>query len=106
MTRTRRKMKAAAGSAPRPFSRRRFLSLIAAGSAAVAAAPARTLAAAASTAPAAVAKPTAALPAKMRAEIEKQKKNTADALKTIRDYPLPPGSAMAFVFRPMARGRK
>jgi anaerobic selenocysteine-containing dehydrogenase len=42
------------------------------------------------------------------AEIAKQKKFTADALKVIRDYPLPAGSPMAFTFKPMkaARGRK
>jgi hypothetical protein len=42
------------------------------------------------------------------AEIAKQKKYTADALKVIRDYPLPAGSPMAFAFKPMKanRGRK
>jgi hypothetical protein len=42
------------------------------------------------------------------AEIAKQKKFTADALKVIRDYPLPAGSPMAFTFKPIkaARGRK
>jgi len=41
-------------------------------------------------------------------EIAKQKKSTADALKVIRDYPLPAGSTMAFAFKPMTanRGRK
>jgi anaerobic selenocysteine-containing dehydrogenase len=42
------------------------------------------------------------------AEIAKQKKYTADALKVIRDYSLPAGSPMAFAFKPVkaARGRK
>jgi hypothetical protein len=41
------------------------------------------------------------------AEIEKQKKSTADALKVIRNYVLPAGSPMAFSFKPLkaARGR-
>jgi hypothetical protein len=42
----------------------------------------------------------------VRAEIERQKKSTRDALKTIRDYPLPAGSPMAFTFRPMRAARK
>jgi hypothetical protein len=51
-------------------------------------------------APAAHATHAAAAPA-VRAEIEKQKKDLATALKTIRDYPLPAGSPMAFVFKPL-----
>ena len=44
---------------------------------------------------------------KMRAEIAKQKKSVADALAVIRAHALPPGSDMAFVFRPLpARRRK
>lgn len=42
------------------------------------------------------------------AELAKQKKYTADALKVIRDYVLPAGSPMAFSFKPLkaARGRR
>jgi len=42
------------------------------------------------------------------AEITKQKKYTADALKVIRNYVLPAGSPMAFSFRPLkaARGQR
>jgi len=36
------------------------------------------------------------------AELEKQKKYTADSVKAIRNYALPPGAAPAFVFRPLA----
>ena len=85
------------------LSRRRFVSLLAAGSATTLLAPMRAVAAAA-TGPA---KPAAApaAPPKMRAEIDKQKKSTADALKVIRDFELPPGSVMAFEFRPLERKR-
>jgi hypothetical protein len=47
-----------------------------------------------------------ALPTGMVAEIEKQKKLVADALKVIREFPLPPGSDMAFAFRPLRPARK
>jgi hypothetical protein len=77
--------------------------LLAAGSAAALTAPARRLAAAA--APAAK-QPTPALPPKLLAEIEKQRRSVADALKVIRDHPLPPGSDMAFVFQPLRARRR
>jgi hypothetical protein len=93
MTRTRTPRTAAK-------SRRRFLKTVAMGSAAALvaaslpktgeAAPAKT---AAKPKPAAPARPAA-----LEAEIEKQKKSTADLVKTIRDYELPAGSEMAFVF--------
>ena len=37
------------------------------------------------------------------AELEKQKKYTADSLKTLRNYSLPPGAMPAYGFRPLAR---
>jgi hypothetical protein len=94
-------------------SRRRFLRLLAAGSAAAAAAP---LAAVTSAAPAArgtkrapapaargAGKPGAgrAVPPVMAEEIRKQKANVEQALKAVRDYRLPPGSEPAFVFAPL-----
>ena len=79
---------------------------LAAGSASALLAPARDLAAAAAPAAKPATLPTPAPPsAKMRAEIEKQKKSTADTLKVIRDFALPPGSVMAFEFRPLGRKR-
>jgi hypothetical protein len=42
----------------------------------------------------------------VRAEIDKQKKFTAGALKTIRAYQLPAGSPMAFAFRPLRPARR
>jgi len=76
---------------------------LAAGSATTLLAPLRAAAAAAS----GPAKPAAAPapPPKLRAEIDKQKKTTADSLKVIRDFKLPPGSVMAFEFRPLGRKR-
>jgi len=85
------------------LTRRRFLSLIAAGSAAAATAPMRSIAA-----PATERKkpaPPAPSPAVAR-EIEKQKGYVADALKTIRAHQLPAGSDMAFVFQPLRPRRK
>ena len=90
-------------------SRREFLRLVAVGSAAAlttnargATAAARRAVAKAAVRPAEVktkaADATAAIPPAVLAEIEKQKKFTADALKTIREYPLPAGSPMAFSF--------
>jgi hypothetical protein len=47
----------------------------------------------------------AASPA-IRKEIATQEKSLADQLKVIRGYDLPPGSPMAFVFKPLrSRGR-
>ena len=93
-----------AGSAGR--SRRRFLKLFAAGSAAALAGgiPAATVRAAA---PAPKRKPAFATPAmshQVRAEIESQKEYIGKALKTIREFPLAPGSDMAFVFAPRKAG--
>ena len=44
-----------------------------------------------------------ARPAAIEAEIEKQKKSTADTLKTIRDRELLPGAPLAFVFKPLKK---
>jgi hypothetical protein len=77
-------------------SRRRFLKLVAMTSAA-ALVPAAPRGARAATknkpAPAPAARPTA-----LETELKKQKHSTAQALKAIRDFELPPGSEPAFVF--------
>jgi len=86
----------------RALSRRRFVALVAGGSVALLGAPAERLAAA----PPRRVRPGPPPPAALRAEIEKQKKSVGDALATIRAYPLPPGSDMAFVFRPLRRRRR
>ena len=45
--------------------------------------------------------------AAIRREIANQEKGLADQLKVIREFELPPGSAMAFAFKPLRarRGR-
>lgn len=101
-------------------TRREFMKLLAAGSAAVLASPralAETAGADPKSASASGAKSAAgarltrtrvepgarvALPA----EIEKQKKYLADTLKVLREYPLPPGSPQAFSFRVLAPRRR
>jgi hypothetical protein len=98
-------------------SRRRFLGLIAAGSAA-AATPAAALALAvtpkrkpAKPAPGASgAKPAgphegAGVPPAVAEEIHRQKAAVEQSLQALRDCPLPPGSEPAFVFAPL-RPRK
>jgi hypothetical protein len=85
-------------------SRRQVLKLLAAGSAAALMSPTAGLAAAVrkrSKRPPAPAAHAAMVPPAVHAEVEKQKKDLASALKTIRDFPLPPGSPMAFVFKPL-----
>jgi len=80
-----------------PVSRRRFLGAALLGSAAALVAAVPGAAAATRRRPAA--KPAAGpRPAKLQAEIVKQKGYLADTLKTIRAYELPPGSEPAFVF--------
>jgi hypothetical protein len=103
-------------SGPTGRSRRRFLGLIAAGSAM--AIPAATLAHAVTPrkkpskpAPGTPgAKPAgphdgAGVPPAVAAEIRKQKAAVGQSLQALRDCPLPPGSEPAFVFAPL-RPRK
>ncbi len=78
--------------------------LLAAGSAAALTGQARPLAAISAPRPAK--QPAPAASPRMRAEIEKQKQYVADALKAIREYELPPGSDLAFVFRPLRPPRR
>lgn len=92
-------------------SRREFLRLVAVGSAAAVTGRAGRAAAAAKRAAKTAATPAGSKPPEsrsgpVRTEIERQKKSTADALKTIRDYPLPAGSPMAFSFQPLRPARK
>ena len=85
-------------------SRREFLRLVAAGSAAAITGSAPRVARAAARAaraPAAKSPATPARPAAVRTEIDRQKKLTADALRTIRKHELPAGSPLAFTFRPL-----
>jgi hypothetical protein len=106
--------KAVRKAAQAPLSRRKFVTMIAAGSAALLAQPLASLAAtkrkgvhnagAATT----HAKPGVATPAasKLEKEVLRQRASTLDTLKVIRAHKLPAGSEMAFVFRVMKPGRK
>jgi hypothetical protein len=91
-------------------SRREFLRLVAVGSAAALTTRAGHAAAAAKRAANAAVAPAGGRAAPRSAavvsEIEKQKKSTAEALKTIRKYQLPAGSPMAFSFRPLRAKRQ
>lgn len=87
----------------RTLSRRRFVAVIAAGSAALASSPAGALAQAAGPAAKARPKPAPAAAPKMSAaqqkEFDRQRKSTLETVKTIRDHAMPPGTEMASVFR-------
>jgi hypothetical protein len=91
------------------MSRRRFVTMVAAGSAALmagasGAAPARRSARpAARHAPAA---PADSLSARDRAEYTRQQGVTIDTLKVIRGHDMPPGTEMASVFRPIKSKRR
>lgn len=85
------------------LTRRRFMALLAAGTAAAAAsAPARALAAPRKKAPA----PAPHRSPAIEKGIAEQKAYLAQQLKVIRDYPLPPGSDPAFVFGPLVPRRR
>jgi len=86
--------------APDPLSRRRFVALVAAGSAALIAAPsgAGRIAAAAAR-PARPAPPERTLGAASRRELARQRRSTLETLRTLRAHPMPPGTEMAGIFR-------
>jgi hypothetical protein len=94
------------------LSRRRFVTLVAAGSAALLAAPAgaaeRTRTKRSSTPSPKPAPPTPPAPSKFEKELARQRTGTLATLKLVRDFPLPPGGDLPVVFRPQrtrARGR-
>ena len=99
----------------RPRSRRDFMRLMAVGASAMLAAPAAAaVKTAVKKAPADTTGrqrrtrggetvPTNGVHPMLPAELEKQKKYTADSLKTLRNYSLPPGAMPAYGFRPLAR---
>lgn len=92
---------------PRTMDRRRFVTIVAMGGAAVVAAPLSVVGAApppSAARPRAGARP-AASPA-VRRELASQERSLAETLKVIRSYELPPGSPMAFAFAPLRGGRK
>jgi len=82
------------------MSRRRFVALVAAGSAALIAKPAEGVAAAAAKRRGrghAAASP--AMPAATAKELARQRASTLETLKTIRGHAMPPGTELGFVFR-------
>ncbi len=88
-------------------SRRRFVTLMAAGSAALLATPALTAAddtrRKGTSTPSAKPAPPAPVPAeasKSAKELARQRAGTLTTLKVVRDYPLPPGGDLPVVFRP------
>ncbi len=90
---------------PRRMKRRRFVTLIAMSGAALVTAPlSRAARAAARAATPDSARRRAPTPA-VRKEISSQEKSLAGQLKVIRDYELPPGSPMAFAFKPLRARR-
>ena len=104
---SRRKRQEPNATKPAPaISRRRFVSLLAAGSAAVLTTPAAGAPAPRrKPAPQPVAPSAVPLSAAQK-EFERQRANTLSALKTIRAYPLPPGGDLPVVFRPLPGPRR
>ncbi len=88
------------------LSRRRFVSLVAAGSAALLTTPAAAAEAASRSRRKPAAGPGAKpLPSAHDAdskEFDRQRASTQSALKAIRDFKLPPGGDLPVVFRPLA----
>jgi len=90
----------------RTLSRREFVAVVAAGSAAVLSQPAGVLAETEKARP----KPAPSAGPKMMAaqqkEFDRQRKSTLGTLKTIRDHAMPPGTEMASVFRARRPAKK
>jgi hypothetical protein len=89
---------------PAGVSRRRFVAVVAAGSAAFLARPAAAVAAVAKTA-----QPRAKAPdmtVVQRKEYDRQRTGTLDMLKVIRAHAMPPGTEMASVFRARRPAKK
>ncbi len=90
---------------PRTMKRRRFVTLVAMGGAALVAAPLSGVAETATRPAAPEASRRRAPSQAVRREIATQEKSLSGQLKVIRDYELPPGSPMAFVFKPLRARR-
>jgi hypothetical protein len=85
------------------LTRRRFVTMVAAGSAALIAAPAY---AATATRPARAHAGAAVMTEPERKEFERQRRATLDTLAVIRKHAMPPGTEMASVFRPLKSSRR
>ena len=103
------KRSAAPNSAAPRLSRRRFMTLLAAGSAALATMPGAALAAATPNKPAppktATTPPRPKLSAAALEDLKQQRATTRAAVEKIRAYPLGYGSDPAFTFRPIKAQR-
>lgn len=84
------------------ISRRRFVTMVAAGSAVLLARPGRAQDGAAKPADASASKPTT-LSAATQKEFDRQRAGMLATLKTLREAPLPPGGDLPVVFQPRAR---
>jgi len=94
---------------PGGISRRRFVTLLAAGSAALAARPIAAATPASAKPRAGVARARTAAPAMSaatRRELERQRAATLETLKAIRAHRMPPGTELASVFRARRPARK
>jgi hypothetical protein len=91
---------------PRTMKRRRFVTLVALSGAALVTAPLSRAAKAAARTVAPESSRRRAPTLAIRKEIANQEKSLAGQLKVVRDYPLPPGSPMAFVFKPLRARRE
>jgi hypothetical protein len=98
------------GDSPRALTRRGFVTMVAAGSAALLARPGLAGEAVpakhkGASAPAAKAPPPAPPPSASQKEFDRQRASTLATLKTLREVPLPPGGDLPLVFHPQ-RARK
>jgi hypothetical protein len=88
------------------MKRRRFVTLVAMSGAALLTSPLSRAAAAVTRATATAGTGRRAPSPAIRKEIANQEKSLADQLKVIRGYTLPPGSPMAFAFKPLRARRR
>jgi DMSO/TMAO reductase YedYZ molybdopterin-dependent catalytic subunit len=91
---------------PDTMSRRRFVAMVAAGSAALLAAPAAGAPAHRGAKPKAAAAPAMPMSADVRREYLRQQKATLDTLQVIRKHAMPPGTELAAIFRPIKPARR
>ena len=96
------------GGSSRALTRRGFVTMVAAGSAALLARPGLAEEAArrkGASAPAGKPLPPTPAPSAAQKEFDRQRAGTLATLKTLREHPLPPGGDLPVVFRP-ERARK
>jgi len=92
-------------TSPQRMRRRRFVTLLALGGGALVSSPLSRAASALTGPEPRTGEGRRAPTAAVKKEIGTQEKALAEQLKTIRGYELPPGSPMAFAFRPLKSKR-